>query len=29
MRKILAIVVASILIVANNQGGSNVEVRKR
>lgn len=29
MRKILAIVIASILIVANNQGGSNVEVRKR
>lgn len=29
MRKGLAIVVASILIVANNQGGSNVEVRKR
>ena len=29
MRKILAIVAASILIVANNQGGSNVEVRKR
>nr|DAY27594.1 MAG TPA: Protein of unknown function (DUF3139) [Caudoviricetes sp.] len=29
MRKILVIVVASILIVANNQGGSNVEVRKR
>ena len=29
MKKILAIVVASILIVANNQGGSNVEVRKR
>ena len=29
MRKILAIVVASILIVANNQGGSNVEIRKR
>jgi len=29
MRKILAIVVASVLIVANNQGGSNVEVRKR
>nr|DAR28152.1 MAG TPA: hypothetical protein [Caudoviricetes sp.] len=29
MRKILAIVVASILIVANNQGGSNVEVRKK
>ena len=29
MRKILAVVVASILIVANNQGGSNVEVRKR
>lgn len=29
MRKILAIVVASILIVANNQGGLNVEVRKR
>lgn len=29
MRKILAIVVASILIVDNNQGGSNVEVRKR
>ena len=29
MRKILAIVVASILIVANNQEGSNVEVRKR
>lgn len=29
MRKILAIVVVSILIVANNQGGSNVEVRKR
>ncbi len=29
MRKILAIVVASVLIVADNQGGSNVEVRKR
>ena len=29
MRKKLAIVVASILIAANNQGGSNVEVRKR
>lgn len=29
MRKILAIVIASVLIVANNQGGSNVEVRKR
>ncbi len=29
MRKKLAIVVASILIVTNNQGGSNVEVRKR
>ena len=29
MRKILAIVVASVLIIANNQGGSNVEVRKR
>lgn len=29
MRKKLAIVVTSILIVANNQGGSNVEVRKR
>jgi len=29
MRKRLAIVVTSILIVANNQGGSNVEVRKR
>ncbi len=29
MRKKLAIVVASILIVANNQGGSNAEVRKR
>ena len=29
MRKILAIVVAFILIVANNKGGSNVEVRKR
>ena len=29
MRKILAIVVASILIVANKQGGSNVEVKKR
>ena len=29
MRKKLAIVVASILIVANSQGGSNAEVRKR
>lgn len=29
MRKKLAIVVASILIVTNNQGGPNVEVRKR
>ena len=29
MRKRLAIVVASILIVVDNQGGSNVEVRKR
>lgn len=29
MRKKLAIVVASVLIVANNKGGSNVEVRKR
>lgn len=29
MKKKLAIVVTSILIVANNQGGSNVEVRKR
>ena len=29
MRKRLRIVVASILIVADNQGGSNVEVRKR
>ena len=28
MRKILAILVASILIAANNQGGSNVETRK-
>ena len=28
MRKILAILVASILVVANNQGGSNVETRK-
>ena len=29
MRKILAILVASILIAANKQGGSNVEIRKR
>jgi len=29
MRKILAIVVASILIAANKQGELNVEVRKR
>ena len=28
MRKILAILVASILVAANNQGGSNVEPRK-
>ena len=28
MRKILAILVASILVAANNQGGSNVETRK-
>mgnify|MGYP000312785678 FL=1 len=28
MRKILAILVASILIAANKQGGSNVEIRK-
>lgn len=28
MRKKLAILVASILIVVNNQGGSNVETRK-
>ena len=28
MGKILAILVASILIAANNQGGSNVETRK-
>ena len=28
MRKILAILVASILVSANNQGGSNVETRK-
>lgn len=29
MRKRLAIVVASILVAANKQGGLNVEVRKR
>lgn len=28
MRKILAILVASILIAANKQGGLNVEIRK-
>ncbi|BEO92019.1 hypothetical protein FNSP4_18280 [Fusobacterium nucleatum] len=28
MRKILAILVASILVATNNQGGSNVETRK-
>lgn len=28
MRKILAILVASILVAANNQGDSNVETRK-
>ena len=28
MRKKLAILVASILVAANNQGGSNVETRK-
>lgn len=28
MRKILAILVASILVAANNRGGSNVETRK-
>lgn len=28
MRKKLAILVASILVAANNQGGSDVEIRK-
>lgn len=28
MRKILATLMASILVAANNQGGSNVETRK-